>query len=114
MENGISQLHLLELADLFITHGGIISVSEALQLNTPMIAIPQVMDQFIVAEQVEKTSIGRTIKGDSINFDELENLISEVLANNKYKNNAKYIAASYRDTGEEKAAVAKIFEYIGR
>lgn len=114
LENEINQLHLLELADLFITHGGMNGVSEALQLDTPMIVIPQAMDQFIVAEQVEKTGTGKRIKSVNINLDELECLISEILRNQDYNENIKYIAQTYRDTGEQKGAVDKIFEYVGK
>ena len=112
LENGINQLELLDLSDLFITHGGMNGVSEAIQLNAPMIVIPQVMDQFLVAEQVERTGIGQIIKNDNIDFDELECLISTILKNPNYNKNIEYIADTYRNTGEEKITVDKIFEYV--
>ena len=112
LENGISQLQLLERADLFITHGGLNSTSESLQLNTPMIVLPQAMDQFMVAKQVEKTGIGRISKSENIDFNELEYLISDILSNQEYTQNTEYIAATYRDTGEEKVAVDKILKYV--
>lgn len=112
LKNGINQLEVLNLSDLFITHGGMNSVSEAIQLNTPMIVLPQAMDQFIVAEQVEKTNIGRIIKDDDIDFDKLESLISEMLRSSNYNQNIEHIASTYRNTGEEKVAVDIIFEYV--
>lgn len=112
LKNGLNQLEILNLSDLFITHGGMNSVSEAIQLNTPMIVLPQAMDQFIVAEQIERTNIGRIIKSDKIDFGELESLVSEILTNPNYNQNIEYIASTYRNTGEEKVAVDKILEYV--
>lgn len=112
LTNGINQLGVLNISDLFITHGGINSVSEAIQLNTPMIAIPQAMDQFLVAEQIEKFNIGRKIESNNINFDELESFVSKILKSPHYKLNTKHIANTYQNTGEEKVAVDKIFEYV--
>lgn len=112
LKNGFNQLEVLNLSDLFITHGGMNSVSEAIQLNTPMIVLPQAMDQFLVAEQIEKTSIGRIIKSDKIDFGELESLVSEILTSPNYNQNIEYIASTYRNTGEEKVAVDKIFEFV--
>lgn len=114
LKNGISQLQLLEVVDLFITHGGMNSVSEALQLNTPMIVIPQVMDQFIVADQVEKNGMGEMLNHTNINFAELEDMISKILSSPTYINNIECISKSYRETGEEKTAVDKIFEFVGK
>lgn len=112
LKNGINQLELLCLSDLFITHGGMNSVSEAIQLNAPMIVIPKAMDQFLVAEQVEKIGVGQIIKKDNIDFNELESLISKILENSNYSKNTERIADTYRSTGEEKVAVDKIFEYV--
>lgn len=112
LKNGINQLELLSLSDLFITHGGMNSVSEAIQLNTPMIVMPKGMDQFIVAEQVERTNIGRIIKSNKIDFDELESMVSKILTSPNYKQNIEYIASTYRNTGEDKVAVDKILEYV--
>jgi MGT family glycosyltransferase len=84
LQNGINQLELLELADLFITHGGMNSASEALQLDTPMLVLPQFFDQFIVARQVEKTDIGRQYAKQEVDLDELEQLVIEMIGNSKY------------------------------
>ncbi len=114
LKNGINQLELLHLSDLFITHGGMNSASEAIQLNTPMIVIPQVMDQFLVAEQIDKTGIGKVIKNNNIDFSKLESMITEILRDPQYIRNAAYIARTYRETGEEKVAVDKILKYVGK
>ena len=114
LENGINQLELLELADLFITHGGMNSASEALQLKTPMLVLPIFFDQFIVADQIEKTGLGRQYLGFDIDFGELKKLVIEMLNNPQYHQNLIYMASTYRATGEEKGAVDKIFDYVGK
>ena len=114
LKNGINQLELLELADVFITHGGMNSASEALQLNAPMIVLPQSFDQFIVAEQIEKFGLGRQHLNPEVDFFELEQFIVEMLSNQQYLQNLNYIATTYTATGEEKVAVDRIFDFIGK
>lgn len=114
LQNNIYQLELLKLADLFITHGGMNSVSEAIQFNTPMIVLPQIIDQFIVARQVSNYEMGEQYTQQNIDFFEIEYLITEILINKKYIDNTKLISETYKSTGEEKGAVNRIFKYIGK
>lgn len=53
------QKELLEHADLFITHGGMNSVSEAMSSGVPMLVFPILNDQPMNAKQVEKLSLGK-------------------------------------------------------
>jgi MGT family glycosyltransferase len=48
----VAQDHLLARAALFVTHGGLNSVSEALARGVPMIVIPHEVDQHLVARRV--------------------------------------------------------------
>jgi MGT family glycosyltransferase len=47
----VDQIDLLSRAQLFVTHGGMNSVSEALSHAVPMIVLPQAVDQHLVARQ---------------------------------------------------------------
>lgn len=47
----VDQIGVLERARLFVTHGGMNSVSEAIAHAVPMIVIPQGVDQHLVAKQ---------------------------------------------------------------
>ncbi|QDK43194.1 hypothetical protein DOM21_17375 [Bacteriovorax stolpii] len=58
VEEFIPQQALLKIADIFINHGGMNSINEALYYKVPQIIIPIVNDHFINAAQVEKLSLG--------------------------------------------------------
>ncbi len=51
--NYVPQLEVLKQANLFITHGGMNSSSESLYFGVPMIVIPVMGDQPIVAQRIE-------------------------------------------------------------
>ncbi|MBU3113562.1 nucleotide disphospho-sugar-binding domain-containing protein [Clostridium lacusfryxellense] len=54
----VPQLELLKYVNLFITHGGMNSVSEGLYNNIPLIVIPQFADQPAVAARVKELGAG--------------------------------------------------------
>ncbi|MCV5706991.1 UDP-glucosyltransferase, partial [Escherichia coli] len=56
--NYVPQLEVLKQANLFITHGGMNSSSESLYFGVPMIVIPVMGDQPIVAQRIEDLKAG--------------------------------------------------------
>ncbi len=58
----VPQLEVLERASLFVTHGGMNSVSESLVQGVPMLVAPQGADQFMVARRVEELGLGRRLR----------------------------------------------------
>jgi hypothetical protein len=58
VRNFVPQLDVLQRSTVFITHGGMNSVHEGLWYNVPLIAIPQQIEQAVVAGQVEATGVG--------------------------------------------------------
>ena len=61
IRNRVPQIAVLKQADLFITHGGMNSVSEAMVHGVPMVVIPFVSDQPVNARQVEKMGLGKVL-----------------------------------------------------
>lgn len=57
----VPQLEVLQYADLFITHGGMNSVNEAMDDGVPMLVLPLVNDQPINAEQVVRLKLGKKL-----------------------------------------------------
>ncbi len=62
----VPQIAVLKQASLFITHGGMNSVSEAMASGVPMVVIPFVSDQPVNAEQVERLGLGKVLEYKSI------------------------------------------------
>jgi UDP:flavonoid glycosyltransferase YjiC (YdhE family) len=57
------QISALQLADLAVTHAGMASMSEIVACGVPAIAIPQAVDQFLVAKRA--ASLGAAVIVDS-------------------------------------------------
>jgi MGT family glycosyltransferase len=104
----VSQVDILKLSDVFITHGGGNSVNEAVESQTPMVVIPFFGDQHLCASNVKKLKIGISFlhdekhQGLAINteagvFDRsslssdgaILQAVEDVINNKDYKNNLK-------------------------
>ncbi|MEU7145429.1 glycosyltransferase [Nocardia sp. NPDC046473] len=57
----MSQLLLLECAQLFVTHGGYNSIREAMAAGTPMVVLPQYGDNLTNADLVERYGFGVSV-----------------------------------------------------
>jgi MGT family glycosyltransferase len=57
----VPQLAILEQADGFVTHAGMGGSSEGLFTGTPMIAVPQAVDQFTNADRLVELGVARRI-----------------------------------------------------
>lgn len=76
----IPQERVLQYTDLFITHGGMNSLNEALSLGVPMIVIPHNYDQFMNAQRISQLGLGQVLKKDSVNLHWLAPAIARGLA----------------------------------
>ncbi len=57
----VPQVEVLRHTHLFLTHGGMNSVSEALVAKVPVLVIPQALDQMVVAAQVVRLGLGTAL-----------------------------------------------------
>ncbi len=83
----VPQLDVLKMADVFVTHGGMNSVSEALVCGTPMVVIPFVSDQPVNARCIEKLGVGKKLEYSIANADSIKNVIFSVASDDNMKAN---------------------------
>ncbi|WP_461000349.1 macrolide family glycosyltransferase [Streptomonospora sediminis] len=57
----VPQLNILHQADAFLTHAGMGGAAEGLYTGTPMIAVPQAVDQFDNADRLQALGVARRI-----------------------------------------------------
>ena len=109
--NYVPQLQVLKQCDIFITHGGINSINEALYLNNlPLIVIPQEIDQFDNAKQIEKLEAGIALDKDNLSSEILKSSVKKITENvDKYKAGVEKIVKSFKEAREGKL---KIYEKI--
>ncbi|MGL4990677.1 MAG: macrolide family glycosyltransferase [Sarcina sp.] len=109
--NYVPQLKVLSQIDLFITHGGMNSSSEALYNNIPLIVVPQMAEQPIVAARVEELGAGINLI-EKENAQSIKEAVETILNDDSYKENATKIGESLRNSGGYKKAAEYINELI--
>ena len=98
----INQLNVLKQCDVFLTHCGMNSVSEALYYEVPLLLFPQTSEQAGVANRVEELHAG--IKLNNIRPQHIYDSICTLLNIKTYKQNTSKIAQSFKDAGGYKTA----------
>ncbi len=93
VRNHISQVSVLKRTSLFITHGGMNSVSEAMAEGVPMVVIPFVSDQPVNARQVEKLGLGKALDHKMLTSEGLREAVYSVLADETIGRNVREMQA---------------------
>lgn len=102
----VDQIAVLEKADVFVTHCGMNSVSEALYFGVPLAMLPGTKEQEGVAEQVRRMGAGIRLK--EVSPAEIRTVVNTLLRDPSYGNSAQMIAEGFRRCGGAKAAADKI------
>ena len=95
----VPQLEVLERASAFITHGGMNSVSESLFYGVPMVIIPQMSEQEIVAGRTQELGAGMVLSKPEVTADSLRSSIDRILADGNFRQRARAIGDSLRAAG---------------
>lgn len=98
----VDQMAVLSIADVFLTHCGMNSTSEALYYEVPLVMFQQTSEQGAVAKRVEEVGAGKmlTSADEKILMDTIETVLSDP----EYKRNAKKISDGFKKCGGAKAA----------
>ncbi len=91
----VPQLELLQRAALFVTHGGMNSVSEALYYGVPLIVIPQSADQNLVGQRIQQLGAGKSLRRASLTAQRLRSTAEHILANPAYQQTSARLGKSF-------------------
>jgi MGT family glycosyltransferase len=72
------QKFLLKKAQIFISHGGMASIHEAVQTLTPLIIIPLIPEQQLTAEKLQEMGIAKLISYHNFSIETLTVAINEI------------------------------------
>ncbi len=111
IRNYVPQLEILEQADVFITHGGMNSTSEGLYFGVPLVVMPVVGDQLIVANRIEELGAGLQLNRQELDASILRNTTEQVLSNSSFREKSLEIGKSLRDSGGYKKAIEAILKF---
>jgi MGT family glycosyltransferase len=99
VEQYVPQLSVLEQADLFITHGGMNSISESVFYEVPMIVVPNTIEQAINAARVEQLQAGLYLDPSRLTSAGLRQAAETVLANPRVASGLQQIRRSFEEAG---------------
>ncbi|CAG5010947.1 unnamed protein product [Parnassius apollo] len=81
---------------LFITHGGLMSVTEATHHGVPIIGIPMFGDQFVCVDLVTHRGCGIRVDFNNEMPSKIREAVNEILGNQSYSINAKHASSLFR------------------
>ncbi|KHJ86572.1 hypothetical protein OESDEN_13671 [Oesophagostomum dentatum] len=82
---------------LFVMHGGINGLAEALLRGVPVVVIPMFADQFRNGRNVEKRGVGKVVLKLDLSEDTIRAAIQEIINNDSYKKNALRMSKLMRE-----------------
>ncbi|MBN1648143.1 MAG: hypothetical protein JW874_08930 [Spirochaetales bacterium] len=106
----VDQIAVLQRCDLFITHGGMNSASEALFYEVPMLIHPFQAEQRDVAARLEELGCGILIRNFSPGI--LDLAITRVLGDPAFRNNCRRLSESFSEAGGYQKGIEYIREYL--
>lgn len=95
--DSVDQMAVLSVADVFLTHCGMNSTSEALYYEVPLVMFPQTPEQGAVAKRVEETGAGVMLT--STKEKDLLSAFETVFSDSSYRKNAQKISQGFKKCG---------------
>jgi MGT family glycosyltransferase len=111
----VEQTSVLGATGLFITHGGMNSVSEALIYGVPMILVPQDADQLLVAKRVEQLGAGLVIGKDEFSPEALARCVEHIDRHRDgFVTRSRRLGRGFASASEQSAMLDRILALAGR
>ncbi|EJQ51921.1 UDP-glucosyltransferase [Bacillus wiedmannii] len=110
----VPQSEILSEADVFITHGGMNSVHDAIYFNVPFVIIPHDKDQPMIAQRLTELEAAHRLLKENVNVQTLKEAVTDVLSNKKYKHGIRKLNDSFLECGGSKEAIAVITSLLNK
>ncbi|WP_077966556.1 macrolide family glycosyltransferase [Ensifer adhaerens] len=109
----VPQLQVLDRAALFVTHGGMNSVNEAMRAGVPTLVVPQGADQPLVARRVVELGAGLALRTDDASAETVQALARRLLDEPRFREAAAAQRAAQEQAGGARRAADEIERYLG-
>jgi MGT family glycosyltransferase len=110
----VPQLSVLKDADVFITHGGMNSISEAVMYGVPMIVVPNTVEQALNAARVEQLLGGIYLESHKLTVEQLQITADKMIADLAFGTGLERIRQSFLDAGGVQRAAEAIEKFKQR
>lgn len=108
----VPQPEVLARAALFITHGGMNSVNEAMFAGVPLLVVPQGADQPMIARRVVELGAGLSIRTEDVAKGSVRALARRLLHEPGFRNAAAGLKAAQHEAGGYLRAADELERYV--
>ena len=108
----VPQLAVLEHAGVFITHGGLGGVMEALHHGVPMIVVPRMTDQRFNGQRVEELGLGVVL--DRVTVEGVRSLVGQLTSDSAISARVKDMRRMIHQSGGSALAADVVEEELAR
>ncbi|GAA1587194.1 glycosyltransferase [Kribbella sancticallisti] len=112
VRRSVPQPELLARAAMFVTHGGMNSVNEALYAGVPLLVVPQGADQPLVASRVVELGAGLSLRTQDVAEDAVRGLAQRLLGEPRFHAAATTLQAAQRQAGGYHRAADELEQYL--
>jgi MGT family glycosyltransferase len=110
----VPQLQVLDRAALFVTHGGMNSVNEAMRAGVPTLVVPQGADQPLVARRVVELGAGLALRTEDATAETVHALARRLLEDARFRTSAAAQRAAQEEAGGARRAADELERYLAR
>lgn len=108
----VDQLSVLRKASVFLTHGGMNSVNEALYYGVPMVTVPMADDQPAVGARAEELGLGLNLDKRSISAQSLGEAAMKVMTDKETSERVKAMSRDMHEAGGNAQLVKDLDELL--
>ena len=109
----VPQLAVLAVADVFVTHGGMNSISEAVTYGVPMVVVPNTVEQAVNAARIEQLGAGVYLESSAVTPNALREAVGAVKSEATVAGLSR-IADSFEAAGGVERALEAMAEVVAR
>lgn len=110
----VEQLSVLRRASVFLTHGGMNSVNEALYYGVPLVVVPMADDQPTVAARVAELGLGVSLDKQSISAQSLREATMKVMTDKAIAASVKTMSRDMHEAGGNARIVKDLDQLLAR
>jgi MGT family glycosyltransferase len=111
VQTHVPQLEVLRRSTIFVTHGGMNSVSESLYYGVPVIVVPQMSEQALVGRRVEEIGVGLYVAREDLTADTLRQSAQRLLSEDIFRQQAAVLSESFQTAGGATRAADAILRF---
>ncbi|MFC5422357.1 macrolide family glycosyltransferase [Bosea eneae] len=108
----VPQLQVLDRAALFVTHGGMNSVNEAMRAGVPTLVVPQGADQPLVARRVVELGAGLSLRTEDATAETVHALARRLLDEPRFREAAAAQRTAQQEAGGARRAADELERYL--